>query len=139
MKIMPDKQTALSRIVGVEEHIAFPDLMSRLPEAAVVEKGYLSRDRPFGKASMLDKLGDTDDRIRDLDAVGLTVQVLSYPFAGADVLPPHEAPGWAKAANDALARRIAVHPDRYVGLAHLPLTNPEAAADAGCALRRTAG
>jgi len=31
--------------------------------------------------------------------------------------------------NDALAAQIALHPDRYAGFAHLPLTNPEAAAD----------
>jgi hypothetical protein len=89
---MSDKQTALSRIVGVEEHVAYLDLMSRLPEAAIVEKGYLSRDKPFGRASMLDKMSDTGDRIRDLDAVGLTVQVLSYPLSGGDVLPPQEEP-----------------------------------------------
>lgn len=125
---MSDRNSALSRIVGVEEHIAYPELLSRLPEAAVIEKGYASRDNPFGHFSMLDKMSNTESRIADLDAVGLTVQVLSYPLAGADVLESAEAPQWATYSNDILARRIADHPSRYAGLAHLPLSNPEASA-----------
>ncbi len=126
---MTDRQAALARIVGVEEHIAYPELLSRLPEAAVIEKGFLSRDLPFGRFSLLDKMSDTEGRVKDLDAVGLTVQVLSYPLAGGDVLPPAEAPDWARDANDILARHIAAHPKHYAGFAHLPLTHPEAAAD----------
>jgi predicted TIM-barrel fold metal-dependent hydrolase len=126
---MTDKHAALSRIVGVEEHIAYPELLNRLPEAAVIEKGFLSRDQPFGRLSLLDKMSDTKNRVRDLDAVGLTVQVLSYPLAGGDVLPSLESPQWARDANDILAGRIAAHPNHYAGFAHLPLTNPDAAAE----------
>jgi uncharacterized protein len=128
-KVMSDQNSALSRIVGVEEHIAYPELMSQLPEAAVVEKGYLSRDMPFGRLSLLDKMSDTEERVHALEAVGLTVQVLSYPLAGADVLPASQAPSWAQEANDELARRIQTHSGRYAGFAHLPLSNPDAAAD----------
>jgi uncharacterized protein len=126
---MSDKRAALRRIVGVEEHVAYPELTERLPEAAVIEKGFLSRDEPFGRLSPLDEMSDTENRVKHLDAVGLTVQVLSYPLAGGDVLPSLESPRWARDANDILARRIAAHPDRYAGLAHLPMTNPDAAAD----------
>jgi uncharacterized protein len=78
---------------------------------------------------MLDKLSDTEDRVKDLDAVGVTVQVLSFPFAGADLLLPRDGLQWARDANDNLARRIAAHPDRYAGFANLPLTDPGASAD----------
>ncbi len=128
-KIMTDKNSALSRIVAVEEHVTYPELMTRLPEAGFVQKGYLSRDEPFGRFSMLDKMSDTENRVRDLDAVGLTIQVLSYPLAGADVLPSAEAPQWARDANDRLASHISAWPDHYAGLAHLPLSNPEASGD----------
>jgi predicted TIM-barrel fold metal-dependent hydrolase len=127
--IMSDKTAALSRIVCVEEHIADLDLMSRMPETAAVERGYFSRDKPFGQASMLDKMSDTEERLNGLDTVGVTVQVLSYPSAGADLLPPRAASRWARDANDSLARRIAAHPDRYAGFAHLPLSDPDASAD----------
>jgi hypothetical protein len=59
---MTDRTVALSRIVGVEEHVAYLDPTRRLPERAMIERGYLSRDEPFGKASMLDKMSDTEDR-----------------------------------------------------------------------------
>jgi uncharacterized protein len=125
-----DKTAALSRIVGVEEHVAYRDLMRRVPERAMIERGFLSRDEPFGKkASMLDKLSDTEDRVNELDAVGVTVQVLSYPIAGADLLPPRDGLRLARDFNDNLGRSIAAHPDRYAGFANLPLTDPDASAD----------
>jgi uncharacterized protein len=129
LRIMNKQSGALSRIVGVEEHVCYPELMRRLPEAAMIERGYLSRDEPFGRFSLTDKMSDTENRLADLDAVGQTVQVLSYPEAGGDILPPRAAIAWAREANDNLARRIAAHPDRYAGLAHLPLTDPDASAD----------
>lgn len=124
-----DKKTALSRIVGVEEHIALPALIRRLPEAAAVARGFMSRDEPFGRASMNDKLVDTESRLSALDAAGITVQVLSLTGPGADLLPPRESVAWAREANDALARHVAAHPDRYAAFAHLPLTDPDASAD----------
>jgi uncharacterized protein len=36
---------------------------------------------------------------------------------------------WAKDMNDQIANRIAAHPSRYAGFAHLPLTDPDASAD----------
>jgi len=126
---MSDKQSALSRIVGVEEHIFFADLVRRLPEQAFIDRGYLGRDEQFGAASMVSKMSDTNDRIKIMDAAGLTVQVLSYPSAGADLLPSRRAVPWARDLNDAIAKRIASHPSRYAGLAHLPLTDPVASAD----------
>jgi uncharacterized protein len=124
-----DKAAALARIVGVEEHVAFPELINKLPEATFVERGYLSRERPFGPSILLDKLADTDARISALDEAGVTVQVLSYPLAGADLLPPRESMEWALQANAALAARVEAHPKRYAAFAHLPLSDPEAAAD----------
>jgi hypothetical protein len=97
---MTGKDAILSRIVGVEEHVVFPELASRLPEEAVIGRGYLSRDKPYGHGTIADKMaaamGDTEDRLKQLDAAGLTVQVLSYPRAAADLLPPREASRWAK-------------------------------------------
>ena len=126
---MSDKNAALSRIVGVEEHVNIPELTERLPEAAMIERGFHSRDQPVGRYSSLDKLNDTEDRLKELDAVGLTVQLLSYPLPGAALLPPRQAISWANDANDGIARRVAAHPDRYAGFAHLPLTDPDASAD----------
>ena len=126
---MTDRSVALSRIVGVEEHLGLPELTNRIPEAAAVERGFLSRDEPFGPASLGDKLADTDGRLKELDAAGVTVQVLSLGGPGADLLPPREGALWARDANNGIARHVAAHPDRYAGFAHLPLTDPDASAD----------
>ena len=126
---MTDKAAALSRIVGVEEHVGLPELTGRISEAAAVERGFLSRDEPFGRASMTSKLADTEGRLKDLDAAGITVQVLSLGGPGADLLPPREGALWARDANDRIARHVASHPDRYAAFAHLPLTDPDASAD----------
>ncbi len=117
------------RIVGVEEHVDFPWLTSRLPEAPAIDRGFLSRDMPFGKASNGDKLADTEQRLQALDASGVTVQILSHAGPGAELLAPKPARNWARRANEALAQRVAAHPDRYAGLAHLPLVDPDAAVD----------
>ena len=60
---MTDKSSVLSRIVGVEEHFNIPSLVPRISGAAAAARGFLSRDEPFGPASMLDQLADTDDRL----------------------------------------------------------------------------
>jgi hypothetical protein len=74
---MRDKTAALSRIVCVEEHIADLDLMSRLPKTAVVERGYFSRDKSFRQASMLDKMSDTEERLKRAEhALGLALAPL---------------------------------------------------------------
>ena len=64
-----------------------------------------------------------------MDANGISVQVLSATGAGAELLPPDEAPAHARATNDILARAVAENPGRYAGFTHLATTNPAAAAD----------
>lgn len=64
-----------------------------------------------------------------MDEAGITVQVLSGPGPGAELLPPAEGLAFAQEYNDRLAAAIARHPDRFFGFAHLPMTNPTAAAD----------
>jgi len=117
------------RIVDVEEHVNLPELTGRLSEKAMVDRGYLSGDLPFGRHSMLEEMNDTEGRLERLNAAGVTVQVLSYPLAGAALLQAREAASCAKDANDAISRRITEHPDRYAAFAHLPLTDPNASAD----------
>ena len=79
------------------------------------------------KRNELADLGDA--RLADMDASGITVQVLSVAGPGADVVPGEAGIKMARDYNDALAEAVARHPDRYRGFAHLPLLAPEAAAD----------
>ena len=68
-------------------------------------------------------------RLPDMDAHGVTVQVLSLTAPGIQAVP--DAPtaiANAKIANDYLATVVSRHPDRFRGFAALPLQDPEAAA-----------
>ena len=118
------------RIVALEEHYAVPSLVQRIPQDLITQRGFPAPGAPYGPAGKMDELQDFGfTRLQSMDAGGVTMQVLSVAGPGADLLSPEDGPAWAREVNDTLARRIAEHPDRYAGFAHLPLTAPEAAAD----------
>ena len=115
------------RVVTLEEHITFPELVDQIPQEAK-NKHYLDQSPAIQK--LAPKLDDViGERLQSMDANGITTQVLSVAGAGADLLDENHGPAFAKLYNDAIAKRIAAHPDRFKAFAHLPTTNPEAAAD----------
>lgn len=67
-------------------------------------------------------------RIADMDAAGISLQVLSAAAPGPNPLDAAEAVPLARAANDVLAEAVAAHPDRFAGFATLPTPDPDAAA-----------
>ncbi len=78
-----------------------------------------------------DRLGRdfTEFRLPDMDANGVTMQVLSLTAPGLQVvLDPQIAVEDARLANDYLASIIAEHPQRFRGFAALPLQDPDMAA-----------
>ena len=119
------------RVVALEEHIAFPDMVNRIPLAVRQQAGWPSNDDPHSpvreQAQQLAEIGP--ERLRLMDEACITVQVLSVSGPGAELLPPTESPAFAREYNNRLAEAIARHPDRFRGFAHLPMTNPEAAAE----------
>jgi aminocarboxymuconate-semialdehyde decarboxylase len=70
---------------------------------------------------------DVDHRLREMDRKRIDVRILSlstpnvYPWGGA------AQAAMARQVNDALARLCRAHPDRFVGLASLPLADTGAA------------
>ncbi|TWI99233.1 hypothetical protein JN11_02549 [Mucilaginibacter frigoritolerans] len=115
------------RVVTLEEHITFPELVNQIPQEAH-DKHYLDKSPMIQKLAA--KLADiTGERLQSMDENGITTQVLSVAGAGADLLDASYGPAFAKKYNDAIAERIANHTDRFKAFAHLPTTNPEAAAD----------
>jgi len=64
-----------------------------------------------------------------MDAAGITVQVLSVPGGGADLLEGSAGVGLAHDYNETLAEGVAQHPGRLAAFAHLPMRTPDAAAD----------
>jgi uncharacterized protein len=119
------------RIVALEEHFSVPELQARISKDALAARGIPTGKPPpaVARGDLLRDLGPA--RIADMDAAGITVQVLSAGAAtgSAEMLPPDEAPGFARDINDALARAVQANPGRYHGFAQLPTPAPDAAAD----------
>src|SRR5262245_57843392 len=118
------------RIVAFEEHYTVPAIVSRIDPAAIRRRGFPAPDIVWGqtlKRNELAQLGDA--RIADMDASGITLQVLSVAGPGADVVPGADGIALARDYNNALFEATSRHPDRYQGFAHLPMHSPDAAAD----------
>ena len=117
------------RIVALEEHFTVPGIVSRIDTAAIKHRGFPGPDFPWAQTIKRNELADLGDaRIADMDASGITVQVLSVAGPGADLVPGEAGIALARDYNDALAEAVARYPDRLRGFAHLPLLAPDAAA-----------
>jgi 2,3-dihydroxybenzoate decarboxylase len=70
-----------------------------------------------------------DRRLAEMDACGIGLAVLSLNANGIQEIPEAgRAVELAREANDALADAVAKRPDRFAGLAALPMQDPDAAA-----------
>ncbi len=118
------------RIIALEEHCTFPDLAARIRPEAILARGLTPGGHQPPVVARRDQLQDVGaGRLADLDAAGITMQVLSVAQAGADLLPGEEGAGLARDINDRLAQTVAERPDRYAAFTHLPTSEPELAAD----------
>ena len=68
-------------------------------------------------------------RIEAIDRAGIAIQFLSVSSPGFEQFEPEVQLEQARKANDVLAAFIADYPARFVGLASLPVSVPEEAAD----------
>ncbi|HLF77293.1 MAG TPA: amidohydrolase family protein [Dehalococcoidia bacterium] len=104
------------QVIALEEHYYDPDV------AASYQEG-----RPGLLRQRLDDLGEL--RIREMDAAGIDLQVISHGAPGLQRVNAETAVELAVRANDRLAQAIAGRPDRFAGFALLPVPDPQAAAD----------
>ena len=106
-------------IIAIEEHYWDPELTKHYtgPEAS---RGGDTDKRLFD-------LGEL--RLKEMDEVGIDVQVLSHGAPSTQKLPADIAVDLTRAVNDRLAKICAANPKRFAGFAALPTANPEAAAD----------
>ena len=118
------------RVVALEEHWSSPDLMRRITPAALAARGWPPPHQQPSRMAHLAELADAGPgRLADMDRAGISVQVLSAGGPGADLMDPADGRRFARDFNDALTRVADSHPDRFAGFAHLPMTDPDAAAD----------
>jgi predicted TIM-barrel fold metal-dependent hydrolase len=113
------------RIVTLEEHISFPEMAEKIPKEALGGFGQSGRMQ-----QLIPKLADiTGERLKSMDANGISMQVLSVDSSGANLLSPEDGPAFAAQYNDLIAERIANFETRFRAFAHLPMAAPVAAAD----------
>jgi aminocarboxymuconate-semialdehyde decarboxylase len=75
-------------------------------------------------------LTSVEQRLRDMDAMGVDVQAISVsPFQFMYSLDPELGRKTARATNENLAEIVQKHPRRFVALANVPLQAADAAAD----------
>ena len=75
----------------------------------------------------IDVLWDIDQRIKVLDRYGIDLQVLTLAFPTVMGLEPEAEIRLARMANDGLADIIRKYPNRFIGVATLPLSVPSEA------------
>jgi predicted TIM-barrel fold metal-dependent hydrolase len=109
------------RIVALEEHFLVPSLVHAHFDASS-NPGY----SPESDAV----LGDLDvGRLSAMDEYGISQQVISASMPGADLLDGSAGILFAQLTNNRLGEAVRRYPGRFGGFAHLPMREPEAAAD----------
>ena len=135
----------MSRIpkIDLESHFFTPEYMALLesrtrpPRFEVTDENvrvWLEPSLPDVMLTHSHRLRDTlldlsAARIEAMDRVGIAIQFLSVSSPGFEQFEPDVQVEHAGKANDVLAAFIADHPRRFVGLASLPVSAPQTAAD----------
>jgi predicted TIM-barrel fold metal-dependent hydrolase len=116
------------RLIALEEHYRSPMIKDAGPAGGF--NAAMSSEASSPMAARLAKLDDVgEQRLADMDAGGIDVQVLSHTVPATEQLAPEQAVSLASQANDHLAAALASFPDRLAAFATLPTPAPEAAAD----------
>lgn len=110
-------------VVGLEEHIATPDLFAAWRRFGTHD---LAMELTERVAQPLMDLGE--GRLRAMDEAGIDTAVLSVTTPGLQQLPASEALALQAPTNDVIADAVRRHPDRFQGFATLATSSPGAAA-----------
>ncbi len=113
------------RTITLEEHFApagFLDGPGRQLKDNLLKAGARG-------AKIVEQLGEVgEQRLADMDAAGIDMQVLSLNAPGTEQLAAADAVPLAREANEFLAEAVKKHPTRFAGLAALPTAVPDKAA-----------
>jgi predicted TIM-barrel fold metal-dependent hydrolase len=112
------------RTITLEEHYATAGFLDG-PGKDLKERAARFGDRA---AKLLEQLCDLgEQRIAQMDAAGIDMQVLSLTSPGTEQLDAAAATAIARDANDLVAEAVRAHPARFAGFAALPTADPQAA------------
>jgi aminocarboxymuconate-semialdehyde decarboxylase len=104
------------------------NIFSELPADAGVTNEMRNRIKDRA-GTVLARMSDVSERIAKMDAMGVDVQVLSASLVhqGLDWADAQTSLRLARTTNDWIAKAVATHPARFVGLGTLPLHVPSLA------------
>ncbi len=97
------------------------------PRAIPQEDGYIITYGDVQSFRLRQEVYEIDRKIRDMDAAGIDVSVLSVNMPGPEMLAPELRLEGARVCNDFVAEAIQKHPDRFAGIACLPWQDAPAA------------
>jgi len=106
-------------IIAIEEHYWDPELTKLYPGSGA-GRGKEIDERLYDLGAL---------RIKEMDEVGIDVQVLSHGAPSTQKLPIEIAAKITAQVNDRLAKVCAANPNRFAAFAALPTVDPMAAAD----------
>jgi 2,3-dihydroxybenzoate decarboxylase len=109
----------MTEIIALEEHYAHPEVAKAFTGGEATKSPNLQR--------RLEDLSDA--RIAEMDAAGITMQVLSHTAPAVQKVDAETAVRLATLANDALHDFVRANPRRFAGFATIPTPDPKAAAD----------
>lgn len=121
--------TGPRRVIDTHTHYfpkAFLELMGRDGAAegadyAETPEGFFVQAAGFRNGPLSSRYWDLEGRIADMDATGITMQVLSLTAPMTYWASPDLSERLSRAYNDACAEAHRQYPDRFIGLATLPL------------------
>ena len=107
------------------------------PQVIAIEEHYLDAELDEALGGGVGGVGVTRDqlldlgegRVREMDAAGVDVQVLSHCPPGAQAFDPESAAELAQGVNDRLHAVVEGNPDRFGAFATMPTRDPKGAAD----------
>jgi aminocarboxymuconate-semialdehyde decarboxylase len=127
----------MNRVIDVQAHVLPKVYLDRLagltgypraePDAQDPNRWWVCNG-PGLRTPVMPAMVDVDVRLREMDAAGVDMELLSTTLPGAEMFQDAAfGVELARAANDEIAALARAYPERFLGMAALPLQDPPAA------------
>ncbi|MBW1800814.1 MAG: hypothetical protein JRJ85_08790, partial [Deltaproteobacteria bacterium] len=127
------------KIIDLEAHFYTQDYIDYLCERTEFPREERGKDgiklwytenfwapRSYELEDKLLELGE--NRIKEMDRLGIDMQVISLTNPNVQLFEENEGVTWARRVNEELSTVVEKYPDRYIGLATVAPQNPHEAA-----------
>lgn len=101
------------RIVALEEHFAFRDLIGRIPDETLQARGWPASGMAMDAALRSEVYDLGAQRLASMDDSGTTVQVLSAAGPGAELLDERKALSWHASTTTDLPKQCREIPTAF--------------------------